>query len=126
VSYELPLGEACEGEVLARVAYQMIARHYRYLRYPPELAAEYIFTLANMVNATLTQELELYIAAYAYHVKKGWSSGLVRRQMIWRARQGYTHRAILLWSYKAPRFRDPPVSNTGVRVPPTEKGGTAR
>lgn len=117
---DTPLGEACEGEVLARVAYRMIERQYRYLRYDPARAPEYIFTLANWCNATLNQELELYIAAYAYLIKKGHYSGFIKRKFIARAQEGWPHRQILLWSYKAARFYDPPVSNTGVATAPTE------
>jgi hypothetical protein len=117
-----PFSNASEQEVLARVAYRLIERHWRYLRYPPEQAPEYIFDLANALAPLFFGRLELYVCAYGYHVSRGLQAKFVRTTMVEQARMGASHRGVCLWSYKANRRPDPRVTNRGVSTG-VSKGG---
>jgi hypothetical protein len=117
-----PFSDASEQEVLARVAYRLIERHWRYLRYPPDMASEYIFALANGLAPMFAGRLELYVCAYGFHISCGLRAKFVRATMVERARMGATHRGVCLWSYKAHRRPDPRVTNRGVSTG-VSKGG---
>lgn len=119
------LGEPVEAHVVARIAYAMIVRQYRYLKYNPEYAHLFVGSLSRGASEMRLGRLDLALAAYAWHLRQGMLLKMIRATMLQHAQEGHTLRRCMMWSYKAPWASDPPVSNTGVTSPRTKRGGSA-
>jgi len=89
-------------------AYAAIVQDYRAGRFLSDAAPAYVSLLALQAGDRGHTELELLYAAYAYHLRRGFTLGFIRTTIDLRLRGGATFRAALLWSYKGNRTRLPP------------------
>jgi len=104
-------------------AHHLIAEHFVSVGYPPDEASDYIFALARSLECLVSERVQLLVMAFGYHLSRGGHTRFIKENFIGRARRGLTIREVVWYSYKAGRYHDPPVSNTGV-ADPTAKGGT--
>jgi hypothetical protein len=119
---DIPLSDASMSEVCARVAYRLIERRCALLiRYQkdPQL---WTLTLVRQLDRAGWFVMSFWCSAYAYRLSQGELPPFTRTAFIMRARLGMDFRSVAFIDYKAPRRRDPRVTNRGVTTTAT-KGG---
>jgi len=119
---DIPLSDASFSEVLARVAYRLIERATLHPYYRDWTNADCFAHLARRLDKAGLSALSFWVSAYLHHYHGCEIPLFTRTAFIMRARLGMDFRSVAYFDYKAPRRRDPRVTNRGV-TPRATKGG---
>lgn len=119
---DIPLSDASMSEVLARVSYRLIERRLTWYDEPFDEPRELVSRLYRQLDRRGWKVLSSWVSAYAFFLAQGELPVFTRTRFIFRARLGYDFRSTMYTDYKAPRRRDPRVTNRGVTPAATKRG----